>query len=292
MKTKLRESTQARKGRALLITEGVGSSGKYSAEVLQRDGATALPAGTQIFLNHIGESEYWERSGSRDVKDIIGRTTEAAVWDESLLGLAADIEIFPHAKELVESVWEHVALSIEASGVVTDDGVVESLVYSPLNAVALVPVGGRGGKVAALYEGYVESRGTLNPDESASREEDGMTPEDITKVAEALAEALKPSLTAIHEALTPEVEPADKTEAPEVSEVAEALVASGLAEKSRARVYEAVKAGTAVADAITAEKNLVAEILAESATNTDEVNPGRIYESAAGTERPAFKAWG
>lgn len=291
MKKKLHESQTPRKGRALLISEGVGSSGTYSAELLQRDGHTALPAGTKLFCNHMGNEESWERNGSRDIRDIIGVTTEDASWDESERGLVADIQIFPHAKDFVESVWEHVGLSIEASGVVSGDGTVEALVYSPLNAVALVPVAGRGGKVQGLFEGFRESYGSIDNDESdTDRKDSGMTPEEITSVAEALAEALKPSLTAIHEALTPAAPEDEVIEGEDASVIAEALVASELPTSARTKVYEAVKSGTKVADAIAAEKTYIEDVLKESKTSEDFV--GRVETSGTGAPKSALKAWG
>ena len=291
MNKKLHESQTPRKGKALLISEGTGSSGVYSAELLQRDGASAFPAGTKLFANHLGESESWERNGSRNINDLIGITTEAATWDESERGLVAGIEIFPHARDFVESIWEHVGLSVEASGVVSEDGTVESLVYSPLNAVALVPVAGRGGKVQGLFESFRESYGSITNDESVTdRKDSGMTPEEITSVAEALAEALKPSLTAIHEALTP-AEPIVKDEDGEdASVIAEALVASELPTSARTKVYEAVKTGVKVADAIATEKTYITELLAESKTD-GEFN-GRVDVSGTGAPKSALKAWG
>lgn len=291
MNKKLHESQTPRKGKALLISEGTGSSGVYSAELLQRDGASAFPAGTKLFANHLGESESWERNGSRNINDLIGITTEAATWDESERGLVAGIEIFPHARDFVESIWEHVGLSVEASGVVSEDGVVEALVYSPLNAVALVPVAGRGGKVQGLFESFRESYGSITNDESdTDRKDSGMTPEEITSVAEALAEALKPSLTAIHEALTP-AEPIVKDEDGEdASVIAEALVASELPTSARTKVYEAVKTGVKVADAIATEKTYITELLAESKTD-GEFN-GHVETSGANTVKSALKAWG
>ena len=291
MNKKLLESQTPRKGKALLISEGVGSSGTYSAELLQRDGASAFPAGIHIFANHLGNEEAWERNGSRDIRDIIGVTTEAATWDESERGLVAGIEIFPHARDFVESIWEHVGLSVEASGVVSEDGVVEALVYSPLNAVALVPVAGRGGKVQGLFESFRESYGSITNDESVTdRKDSGMTPEEITSVAEALVEAIKPSLTAIHEALTP-AEPIVKDEDGEdASVIAEALVASELPTSARTKVYEAVKTGVKVADAIATEKTYITELLAESKTD-GEFN-GRVDVSGTGAPKSALKAWG
>ena len=291
MNKKLHESQTPRKGKALLISEGVGSSGTYSAELLQRDGASAFPAGTKLFANHLGENESWERHGSRNINDLIGITTEAATWDESERGLVAGIEIFPHARDFVESIWEHVGLSVEASGVVSEDGVVEALVYSPLNAVALVPVAGRGGKVQGLFESFRESYGSITNDESVTdRKDSGMTPEEITSVAEALAEALKPSLTAIHEALTPAEPIVNDEDGEDASVIAEALVASELPTSARTKVYEAVKTGVKVADAIATEKTYITELLAESKTD-GEFN-GRVDVSGTGAPKSALKAWG
>lgn len=291
--TKLRESTAARKGRALLITEGVGSSGTYSAEVLKRDGATAFPAGSHLFMNHLGNEESRERNGSRDIRDIIGFTTEAATWDEGDKGLSAGIEIFPHAKEFVESVWGHVGLSVEAAGVVSEDGTVEALVYSPLNAVALVPVAGRGGKVQGLFEGYKEKCDSISNDESEPGKEDpGMKPEEITALAEALAEAMKPSFTAIQEALKPaEVEPKIEDEGEDTATVAEALVESGLPASARTKVYEAVSGGAKVADAIATEKAYIEDVLKESKVEDEDVIVGRVQESGSASRGP-LKAWG
>ena len=291
MNRTLHESQNPRKGRALLISEGVGTSGSYSAELLQRDGHTALPSGTKLFSNHMGAEESWERNGSRDIRDLIGVTTEDATWDENERGLVADIQIFPHAKDFVESVWEHVGLSIEASGVVSEDGVVEALVYSPLNAVALVPVSGRGGKVQGLFEGFREKYDNISNDESDTRKGDKtMTPEEITAVAEALAEALKPSLTAIQEALTPSEKPDEVIEGEDAATIAEALVASELPTSARTKVYEAVKNGTKVAEAIETEKTYIADVLSES--KTADVFNGHVETSGANTVKSALKAWG
>lgn len=286
--SKLRESQTPRKGRALLISEGVGSSGTYSAEVLQRDGANTFPAGTKIVLNHLGESEEWERRGSHDVKDIVGVTKEAAVWNEDSRGLEADIEIFPHAREFVESVWEHVGLSVEASGVISDDGIVEALVYSPLNVVALVPAAGRGGKIQGLFEGYRESYDRISNDEHAEEGDGGMTPEEIKA---AVIEAVTPLLDSLREALTPEVaEPeVEVVEGEDTATIAEAVATSALPASARTKVYEAVKSGAKVADAIAAEKTYIESVLAESAT--DNFN-GRVETSGDGSPKSALKAWG
>lgn len=286
-RTTLRESQTARKGKALLISEGVGSSGSYAAEMLQRDGASAFPSGTQLYYNHLGESETWERQGSHDIKDLIGVTTEAASWDEELRGLVAPIQVFAHAVEFVESVWAYVGLSIEAAGVVSEDGTVEALVYSPLNVVSLVPAAGRGGKIQGLYEGYQESYDKISNVETNPRKDAGMTPEDIQAVAEAITNALAPSFTAIQEALVPDVVEDPNNEV-DIAAVAEAITVAGLPATSRAKVYEAVKNGTDVADAITEQKAFIAEVLKESAVDAA---PGTISTTDATPSRVTVAGW-
>ena len=288
---RLRESSAltggVKTGRALLISAGTGSSGMYTEAVLRRDGATAFPQGTKMYLNHLGESEYWERSGSRDIRDLVGVTTEAATWDVTQNGLVAGFEILPHMTDLVESLWEHVGLSIEASGVVDDSGEVTELRPDPLNAVALVPVAGRGGKVTDLFESFTRregDHGSIVSDDYVPGEEDGMKPEEI---AQAVTEALAPTLTAIQEALRPTEPEATETETVDVAAIAEAIAVADLPKSARTRVYEAVKAGTEVGAAITAESEYIKELranLAESAT-------GHVQTADSGNFDATIKGW-
>lgn len=101
--------------------------------------------------------------------------------------------------------------------------------------------------------------------------ENGMTPEDIKAVVEAVKEALAP------------IPPVDEgTAGPTVAEVAEAVATSGLPESARKRVYAAIEAGTEVGVAIEAEKALIEEVKESLKTDDDEGDPGYIRE-AAGT---------
>lgn len=286
--TKVREgasslAVKARKATITLISEGQGSSGFYSAEMLRRDGPTVFPAGTHLVVNHLGEAEMWERNGSHDTRDIVGATTEDARWDDEAKALVAEAEIAAHAAEFVESIKDYIGLSIEAGGVVVD-GQVESLAYSPLNAVALVPRAGRGGKIQSLYESFVEtgaSRGTIiseGTSTNATEQERGtlVSPEDIAKIVE----ALKPLFTGLQEALAPAAPEVEKTEDTiDVAAVAEAVVAAGLPEVARKRVYEAVSAKADVAEAIAAETAYI-ESLKESVADA---TPGLVRESATAT---------
>lgn len=275
-------AVKARKATITLITEGQGSSGLYPAEVLRRDGPIAFPAGTHLVINHLGENEMFERNGSHDTRDIVGATLEDARWDEETRSLVAEAEIAAHAAEFVESIMSYIGLSIEAGGFVNEDGVVESLAYSPHNSVALVPRAGRGGKIQALYESFVEtwqSRDTIineGTSTDAIEQERGtpVSPEDIAKIVE----ALKPLFTDLQESLAPAApETTEETEeTPDVATVAEALVAADLPEVARKRVYEAVNAKADLVEAIAAEKAYIASLKESVVDET----PGQVRESA------------
>jgi hypothetical protein len=114
-----------------------------------------------------------------------------------------------------------------------------------------------------------------------------MKPEDITALAEALATALAPAFTKITEALTPVVEEAPKEDAVNNAEVVEALIVSDLPKAGRIRVFEAIKSGIAVVEAIASEKEYVAEVLKESAAAV----VGKIQESASTSSDYLVGGW-
>lgn len=297
MTTRLTESgkvtSSGGKFRAILITEGVGSSGTYPGEMLQRDGAVAFPAGTQIFFDHLTENEEWDRNGQHSIKDLVGVTLTDATWSEAERALEADIKFFSAYADFINEAKDFIGLSIEASAIRNSEGLVESLLPSPFNAIAVVPRAGRGGKITALLESYREKH---NTDESAklrenagsdTGKEQGMTPEEIEKVAEALADAIKPSLTELKEALAPKPAEKPEEEAPDTAEVAEALVASNLPEAARKRVYEGLKVEGADINALIENEKKYIESVAESlkAQKDDvEPDPGVVREGATKTE--------
>jgi len=276
------------KARIRLLSEGVGSSGVYPADVLERDGATAFPAGTQLFWDHLTESEDWERNGNHSIKDLVGVTLTDAVYEAGDKALYAEAKFFSNAATFISEAMEYIGLSIEASGTI-HEGVIESISPSPLNAISVVPRAGRDGKITELLESYRERSGTIineavtnTADESGKVE--GMNPEDLQKGVDGLKEALSPMLTAIQEALAPaKVEPKDE-ETVEVAVVAEAVVAASLPESARKRVYEAMKVeGADITTVIEAEKTYVNEIR-ESVTDT--AATGFVREGAT-TDKPA-----
>lgn len=299
--TKFTESAKLVKSgskfRVRIISEGVGSSGTYPADVLQRDGASAWPAGTQIFFDHLTESDEWERAGNHSIKDLVGVTLSDPQWVEEEKALYTEAKFFESAVPFINDAKDYIGLSVEASGVI-ENGIVESIVYSPLNAIAVVPRAGRDGKITELIESYRESNNsgimeTTTAPQSADtkdRKETGMDPKDIEAIAEAVGGKITAALNDLKESLKPAT-PAEneETEAPKVSEVAEAMATSGLTESSRKRVYAAIEAEVTagkkpdVNALIEAEKAHVAEVLKEHTKADEETNPGRIRESATKT---------
>ena len=300
MTIRLAESATAQvvgtRARIRIISEGIGSSGTYPADVIQRDGPAAWPAGTQIFMDHLTESDQWERDGSHSVKDLVGVFESAPEFDAADNALYANARFFEAHAPLIKDIWEYVGLSVEAGGTITD-GIVEAIHYSPLNAVAIVPRAGRGGKITALIESYRETHGkimTEGADAPAEPGKDkGMTPEDIQKIAEALALALAPSLSEIKEALKPAPVVVTEDATADVATVTEALVAAGLPESARKRVYEGLKTDPKadVAKVIEAEKAYVAEITETFKATAETDTDGTLREAAKNGVDFSIGAW-
>lgn len=258
-----------------LMSEGVGTSGVYPADVLERDGATAFPAGTHTFLNHLTESDEWERSGNHAIQDLVGVTTEDAHYDAETKSLRAPVKWFGGFESFIEEAKDYIGLSVEAHGTI-NEGIVESITYSPLNAVAVVPRAGRDGKVLSLIESYRENHGTIINESNTDRKDEPVKPEDIDKIVEGVTAALTTALDGLKEALTPAVEvTAPENEAKvDGAEVVEAAVEAGLPKISRSRVVKAVADGAKIEEAIAAEKAFIDEVLKESAVDV----PGTIRE--------------
>lgn len=134
-----------------IITPGWGSSGYYSAEVLERAAdEKIIPAGTHMYLNHASATEASDRP-ERDVEKIAAVLVEDATWDGSRLIAEAEI-MGPHA-ELIEALAPYIGVSI--SGSATDivigeaEGrrgpIIEGLAH--VESVDFVTRAGRGGMV-------------------------------------------------------------------------------------------------------------------------------------------------
>lgn len=147
-------------GRMLVefITPGWGSSGYYSPEVLEAAATdVVIPKGTHMYADHPTDTEDHERPG-RSIKDLMAVTTEDARLSETG-SLVGEVQVVPAWKDLVETVRDHIGVSIRGSA--TDivegeaegrrGGIIEGLV-APVLSVDFVTRAGRGGKVLQVLE--------------------------------------------------------------------------------------------------------------------------------------------
>jgi hypothetical protein len=255
--------------RAVLITPGKGSSATYSEDVLRRDGATAFPAGTHSYINHLQEGEV------RSPEKLIGVLAEDAYYEDGV-GLVAKLKVMPHWVDFVEAVGPHTGLSIWAEGTgsrtAEGDMLVEELLANPMNTIDMVSWPGREGSGLAekLYESAVRASGSDNSVTDGDTEiipEEGNSDMELKELSDQIAEMPNLIAAAVAEALAPAEEPEVKEEV-SVEAVAEAMVAAELPEVSRKAVYESLRNGVELTEAIEAQKSFVASVkesLAEAA---------------------------
>jgi hypothetical protein len=146
------------------ISPGWGSSGYYSTEVLEQAAADkVIPAGTHMYADHPTDTEFLERPG-RSIKDLMAVTVEDAKLnsDGALVG---EVQVVPAWRNLLETVRDHIGVSIRGSA--TDivegeaegrrGGIIEGLV-APVTSVDFVTRAGRGGKVLRVLESAAANR--------------------------------------------------------------------------------------------------------------------------------------
>lgn len=254
-----------------IIREGKGSSGTYTAELLES--FADVFANRPMHMNHPRNPDApWER----DVLGIAARTSEVRVGkdEDGKTALYTDAKVRKEYREFVEEFGDLIGVSIYASGTGTEvDGeyVVESFDGSDAyTSIDFVVAAGAGGRVERMLESYrqIETSAGVPADDGSSTE---VQPQihsegnemDISELAakvDVLQEsinALAESHVALAEALKPvAVEPAET----DLAAVVEAAVEAGLPKESRDVVVESVKAGVSVEDAISRQKALVESV--------------------------------
>ena len=266
------------KWRAKLIGADIkGSSAFYPAQAVEA-GAPLFKAGTQMFANHLSQDEQWNRPEG-DVNNLVGVLESDAEFEGD--GLYADLKIFSHKKDWLKEVAPYVGLSIRANGIVKEgeDGfpILES--FTDVISVDVVTKAGADGKIISLAESAKPGVLTEAQVEIHKEEEEILEfPKELAEALDTQAKDVK-SLTESVKALIEALKPAEKEEVKEAkaTEVAEALVEAKLTKPARARVLAAVEGGAVLAEAIKAEKDLQAEILAEA--KADEELNGNLVES-------------
>lgn len=100
-----------------VIQPGWGSSGYYSKQVLERDGALRFPDGTKMYVNHPTLKENAERPEG-DLTKMAAVFTEAARWVEDGprgAGLYAKAKVFSDHANFIAERAAHMGVSIRAS---------------------------------------------------------------------------------------------------------------------------------------------------------------------------------
>lgn len=275
-----------------------GSSAYYPKEVVEA-GASLFAKGTRIYGDHPTSDEKWSRP-ERSYKDIIGVFESDAEFDGQ--DLYANARFFTKHQQDIKEMAEAgvIGMSIRAAGDVeeTADGPVLKA-FTSVTSVDVVTTAGAGGGFDKLLESAREISASESGAESKKKEEIRMD-----KELEAALSALIEGMTTLTErAAKEDKDKADLAEAerkaaeaagkpPEVDplDVAAKLAESGLAKSGQARVLDAVKAGKALDEAITAEKDYAKSILEESgkAFRADGSEEKQLDESGAGIGESIF----
>lgn len=201
-----------------LITPGWGSSGYYSAEVLQEaETDRVFPAGTHMYINHQTAQERNDRPEG-DLKDLAAVLQEDATWnpnggEDGTGSLQAKARVFSAWRAPLDDAKEAIGVSIRASADVEygeAEGragrIVGRLVHA--ESVDFVTKAGRGGRIVEVLEAatvqearnigqWVESRihrdFTITADDMAA---DGrLTREERISLSAAIGDALQAFVT-------------------------------------------------------------------------------------------------
>lgn len=180
------------------ISPGWGSSGYYSAEVLEAAADEGVfAAGTHMYWDHPTETDRPERS----LRDLAGVTVTDAAWLESGPsgpGLYADAKPFPGFVEAIEEMAPYIGVSIRAGGQLstgTVEGrtgpIVESIDEG--RSIDFVTVAGRGGHVISegrtVASAFASLQSSPTPPPPLKETPPMSTPTDLTEAQAALTEA-------------------------------------------------------------------------------------------------------
>lgn len=154
-------TADVKSGRLLvnLITPGWGSSGYYSAKVLENAGRDkAFPAGTQMYMDHPSATEKQDRP-ERSVKDLAAVLQEDAHWDAAAQQLVAEVEVFPTYREILtdQSFAKAIGVSIRGYAEATigsAEGRAGTIITSLVEGISadFVTNAGRGGSILQVLE--------------------------------------------------------------------------------------------------------------------------------------------
>lgn len=142
-----------------LISPGWGSSGYYSAEMLERCGPKVFTAGTKMYWDHPTATESHERP-ERSLRDLAGELVTTARWEANGPdgpGLYGDSKVFSPFRENLGELAPHIGVSIRAHGTAVQgeaEGRTGPIIDELIGALSVdfVTEAGRGGRVLELFE--------------------------------------------------------------------------------------------------------------------------------------------
>lgn len=145
--------------RICIATPGWGSSGYYSAKVLENAATdNVFPAGTQMFLDHETETERYDRP-ERSVRDLAAVFTENATWDAEAQMLVSEVQAFGPSIDLLtdEQFATAVGASMRAYAESTTgeaEGRKGKIITNLVEALSvdIVTKAGRGGRILEVLE--------------------------------------------------------------------------------------------------------------------------------------------
>lgn len=139
-----------------LINPGWGSSGYYSASVLEAAAKNRVfPKGTHMYLDHPTASEQYERP-ERSVRDLAAVLAEDASYVDG--ALVAEAQVFGPYRDVLAQMADSIGVSIRAAAEVTEGGEAEGKRGRIIDALVeglsadYVTHAGRGGKILQVLE--------------------------------------------------------------------------------------------------------------------------------------------
>ena len=273
------------KGRwsAVFITPGRGTSGEWTEEVLERDGAHALKKGARCFVTH-----QRQENGEADPFRMWGVLAEDARY-EAGVGLVGEIDVLKSWRERVEEVAPHTALSVYLWSDMDEYGTVTRIYEDVENGCDLVVHPGRPGSelVEKLYESAKPSSEKAAASSASGNKEEGSAAvtKEITDAIAALGAELGAKFEAVlasnKQELQAEVDADAIAEAKKEARATYDAQATALAEAkvlpaAESRLKAALIAGEDITDRIAEAK---ADAEDARALATEGAGAGRNHES-------------
>lgn len=310
-----------------LISEGAGSSGYYSREVLEQYGPITFGPDVPNFYNHVA---WYEGMEMRDIRTAASKILESWFAVEDGVGkVKAKIEVLPSEREFIEFFRDSFGMSISVEGTFEYDEELGRLNVTsfdptdPYRSVDHVVAPGARGKIDKMLEAHTAPQGVTSErydkiTEAATRltesfrtprvqeerpstalvgdsEPKGKTMEkEILEAIEKLntkvdALAAKETQEAQAKADADALAEAKSAGAKAFAEAAKLIEGANLLPAQVAELSSKAQAGEDIAEAVASAK-VIAEQARESA-KTEKQESGRMFESGADSDYE-FKGYG